>query len=86
VTYRHQLGLTKPEWPDFGRTERFERLQAKDINDCDYVPVLDLGMTYLMFLSPPYTRLSFEPIVNELHDPWYAHVRKVARLQGDGRQ
>jgi len=79
LTYRHQAGLRNPEMPEFGYTDRFKRSDAKGLMDCDYVPTLDRGMIYLMFLTKPYTAVSFEPIANALHDAWYRHVMSKTR-------
>ncbi len=68
------------EYPPFGATTRYKLTSAKGKQDCDYAPVLEVGMTYLMFLSRPYSHLSFEPIVYLGGDAWVEHVQaSVAR-------
>lgn len=77
VKYPPPLTQDNAEYPPFGATRKFKLTSAKGQNSCDYAPMLEVGMTYLMFLSRPYSHLSFEPIVNEADDAWLAHVQKV---------
>jgi hypothetical protein len=69
------------EYPPFGATTRYKLASAKGKQDCDYAPVLEVGMTYLMFLSRPYSHLSFEPIVYLGGDVWFEHVQALAARQ-----
>jgi hypothetical protein len=72
------------EYPPFGRTRQFKLASAKGQQECGYAPVLEVGMTYLMFLSRPYTSLSFEPIVDAGDDAWLRRVRIVVEKQREG--
>ena len=81
VTYRHAQGMkTDPRRPQFGSTGLVRRERASGPDDCDYVPSLKIGMTYLIFLGPP-TAVSFEPIVNFQDDPWCQWVKQEAFRQ-----
>jgi hypothetical protein len=75
------------EYPPFGGTRQFKLASAKGQHECGYAPVLEVGMTYLMFLSRPYTSLSFEPIVHIGDNAWLRRVRiVVARQSTDSRK
>jgi hypothetical protein len=74
------------EYPPFGGTRQFELASAKGLQECGYAPMLEVGMTYLMFLSQPYTSLSFEPIVNVADDAWLRRVSVVVEKQRLGSQ
>jgi hypothetical protein len=81
ATSRHATVNENPERPPFGGTRQFKRVLPIGTTTCEYVPVLEVGMTYLMFLSRPYAHLSFEPIVDFGADDWLAHVRTVVTRQ-----
>lgn len=81
ATARHASITDMPERPPFGATRQFRRKKPIGTASCEYVPVLEVGMTYLMFLSRPYAHLSFEPVVDFGSDAWLAHVRSVVGRQ-----
>jgi hypothetical protein len=79
--YPSPLTQNNAEYPPFGVTRQFELKSAKGPQTCDYAPVLEVGMTYLMFLSRPYSSLSFEPVVDISDDAWLRRVRNVVEQQ-----
>ncbi len=51
---------------------------------CEYAPYFDVGISYLIVVTEPYSVVSFEPILSR-DDAWYFRVAEKFRGQGENR-